>query len=158
MALARIACAVDVRAAVISCPGTDASSSTVGYALAPSIGGSSNLMLGRQNALVALSSTDPSYAGQIFSFNSTVTNLIPQPLGTRDGITPDPDGIRVFFSVNPTVTGGSGTIDFTDPISGSSLVDGLATFTATRQAFYQYAGPLTRTNLGPKRWLPSRIR
>jgi hypothetical protein len=60
----------------------------------------------------------------------TVQNLIQQPMGTTDGTTLDPNGIRVFFQSGPTVTSGSGSI--------SVVPDGYGTFTAASQPYYQY--------------------
>jgi hypothetical protein len=59
-----------------------------------------------------------------------VKNLLQQPIGTTDGTTLSPNGIRVFFTSGPTVTGGSGV--------ASVVPDGFATFTAGGQPFYQY--------------------
>jgi Bacterial Ig-like domain (group 2) len=78
-----------------------------------------------------LTSRNPHYYGaQFFTFEVAVTNLIPQPIGTTDGVTVDASGIRVFFQSGPTVTTGSGTITV-DP-------DGIGTFTASNQRYYQY--------------------
>ncbi|MEO8337292.1 MAG: invasin domain 3-containing protein [bacterium] len=93
------------------------------------------------------------YAGDVFSFNTTVQNLIGQKLGTTDGITLDPTGVRVFFYDAPHATSGSGTIDFIDPVGGGSLVDGFATFTASNQPYYQYNQILaTSQTSAPKQW------
>jgi len=91
-----------------------------------------NLLLGSQNVYVTLSSSNVAYnsgTGQ-FTFDVTVQNLIPQPLGTTDGTTLDPAGVRVFFNAGPTVTAGTGT--------ASVVPDGFATFLAPGQPYYQY--------------------
>ncbi|HET6765004.1 MAG TPA: hypothetical protein VFH27_15070, partial [Longimicrobiaceae bacterium] len=70
-----------------------------------------SLLLGSQNVYVKLTSSNVAYnsgTGQ-FTFDVTVQNLIPQPLGTTDGTTLDPAGVRVFFNAGPTVTTGTGT-------------------------------------------------
>ncbi len=142
VALARIDCAVDVRATAVACAAGTGVSSLASFAVIPGPdGAAATLLVGGQAVLVTLNSSAPAFAGDVFSFSTSVTNLIPQPLATTDGITPDPNGVRVFFPSNPTVAGGSGTVDFTDP-AGGSLVDGFGTFTAPNQAYYKYAGIL----------------
>ncbi len=97
-----------------------------------------DLIVGGQNTYVTLASSNISYAGDVFSFNTTVQNLLGQPLGTSDGTTLDANGVRVFFTEAPVVTTGTGTIDFVNPVGGASMVDGTATFTTSNQAYYQY--------------------
>jgi hypothetical protein len=88
-----------------------------------------NLILG--GGYVQMSSRNVTSDGvSYFIFEAAVRNLIPQKIGTTDGTTVDPDGIRVFFAYGPTVTSGNGTMTV-DP-------DGYATFTAPNQAYYQY--------------------
>jgi hypothetical protein len=65
-----------------------------------------------------------------FTFNATIQNLENQPLGTTDGVTIAPSGIRVFFHSGPTVTGDTGL--------ASVIPDGFGTFTAAGQPYYQY--------------------
>ncbi len=97
-----------------------------------------DIILGGQNLYVTLTSSNVTYSGEVFSFNTTVTNLIPQSLGTTDGVTLDTAGVKVFF-VNPPVTlTGTGTIDYANPVGGASMVDGFATFTQSNQAYYKY--------------------
>jgi hypothetical protein len=90
------------------------------------------VIVGGQGVYVQLASSNVAYnsgTGQ-FTFDVTLQNLIPQPLGTADGTTLDAAGVRVFFHEGPTVTAGAG--------SASVLPDGFGTFTAAGQPFYQY--------------------
>jgi hypothetical protein len=99
---------------------------------APEGGASENLVVGGQGVYVLLTGTNTAYnsgTGQ-FTFDVTVKNLIQQPLGTGDGTTLDPAGVRVFFHSGPSVTAGTGT--------ASVIPDGFADFTATGQPYYQY--------------------
>lgn len=90
------------------------------------------IIVGNQGVYVQVTTSNVAYdagTGQ-FTFNATVQNLIEQPMGTTDGTTLDPNGIRVFFHSGPTVTGGTGV--------ATVLPDGFATFTAAAQPYYQY--------------------
>lgn len=105
------------------------------------------LIMGGQNRYVTLTSSNPSYDSgtQAFTFDVTVRNLIPQALGTTDGVTLDPAGVRVLFAEGPTVTSGTGTITVTG--------DGTATFTAPNQPYYQYSQVLAQYQLSsPRTW------
>ncbi|HET6232821.1 MAG TPA: Ig-like domain-containing protein [Longimicrobiaceae bacterium] len=99
----------------------------------PTAGGANaDLIVGNQNTYVTLASTNEAYnsgTGQ-FTFDVTVKNLIPQPLGTTDGSTLSPNGVRVFFFTGPAATSGTGTV--------AVVPDGFATFTGAGQPFYQY--------------------
>src|SRR5437870_130587 len=96
-----------------------------------------DVILGGQGLYVQLISSGTAYdAGtQIFSSNVTVKDLIAQPMGTADGTTADAGGIKVLFNSGPNVTGGAGTVTVSNP-------DGVGTFTATQQPYFQYPGPL----------------
>lgn len=104
---------------------------------APQLGGNkgkvaADIVYGGQNTFVTLTSTNVAYNSGTgrFTFDVTVKNLLQQPIGTTDGTTLAPTGVRAFFSSGPTVTGGSGVI--------AVLPDGFGTFTAAGQSFYQY--------------------
>jgi DNA/RNA endonuclease G (NUC1) len=90
-------------------------------------------LIGGQGTYVQLRSSDVSYNSGtgIFSFNATVQNLLPQAMGTRDGLAVDSLGIRVFFLGQPTVTGGSGSASVANPT-------GVGTFTGSGQPYFQY--------------------
>ena len=98
----------------------------------PAGGAQGDIIVGNQNVYVKLTSTNVAYNAGTgrFTFDVTVQNLIQQPMGTTDGTTLDPGGIKVFFSQEPTVTAGSGT--------AAAVPDGFGTFTAAGQPYYQY--------------------
>jgi hypothetical protein len=101
--------------------------------LQPSASGvSGDIIVGNQGVYVQVTTSGVAYnagTGQ-FTFNTTLQNLIEQPMGTTDGTTLDPNGIRIFFHSGPTVTSGTGV--------ASVLPDGFGTFTAAGQPYYQY--------------------
>src|SRR5262249_18724421 len=127
-ALGAIQCIANPRAKTVTC---DAPAAT------PS--GLRPLIMGGQHQYVNLASSNVSSveSGGMFdfTFDVTVENLIPQPIGTTDGTTADVDSVRVFFYIPPTATAGSGMIEVTD-------TSGVGTFLATNQEYYQYAAPL----------------
>jgi dienelactone hydrolase len=75
-----------------------------------------------------------------------VQNLIAQPLGTEDGTTVAPAGVRVFFASGPTVTGGTGTV-----VLRPEDTDGSATFTASGQKYYHYVEKLEQNQTSAER-------
>ncbi len=91
-----------------------------------------DILYGGQHTFVTLTSTNVAYNSGTgrFTFDLSVKNLLQQPIGTTDGTTIAPSGIRVFFTSGPTVTGGSG--------AASVVPDGFGTFTGGGQPFYQY--------------------
>ena len=92
-----------------------------------------NIVFGGQHKYVNLVSKNAAYASGVFSFDVTVQDTIPQPLGTTDGTTPDPAGVRVFFASGPTATSGSGTISVAN-------ASGVASYTGVNQPYFQYSG------------------
>ena len=105
-------------------------------------------MYGGQNVNVTLTSTDVQYntGSEIFSANVTVKNLILQPIGTTDGSTLAPDGVRVFFHSGPTTTSGTGVVTVANQ-------DGTAAFTAPGQPYFQYNEVLENNETSaPKNW------
>lgn len=158
--LAVIGCVADVRAQSVSCAKQgDAGGATLSRLVDPA-SPLRDLIVGGQNVYVRLTSSAVTYQNDVFSFNTTVTNLMPQALGTRDGTTPDAAGVRVFFSTWPVATGGSGTLDFMDPMgdanpaNDTSLVTGYATFTQSNQPYYQWSSTILQQNQTTpvKRW------
>jgi len=94
-------------------------------------GGASGVLLGGQHTYVTLASSNGQEFADTFSIDVTVTNLIPQPLGTADFTTVHPEGVRVFFLDGPTsTTGGSVAV---------ANADGEATFTSAVQPYFQYS-------------------
>jgi len=109
-----------------------------------------NIIIGGQDVFVAVKSTNVNYnAGTgAFTFDVTIRNLIPQPMGTADTTgaeAPDPEGIRIFFAAGPNVTSGSGLIT----VAG----DGIGTFTGANQPYFQYSTVLDQFEISsPKTW------
>ncbi|HYW10955.1 MAG TPA: PPC domain-containing protein [Longimicrobium sp.] len=102
------------------------------------------LIVGGQHQYVTLTSSNLTVTPDTFGLDVTVTNLIPQPLGTTNGTTADPAGVRVFFTMEPTSPQGPVTV---------ANPDGTATFTAASQPYYQYAGLLAQNSVSAvKRW------
>jgi hypothetical protein len=96
---------------------------------------------------IALGASDVRYDAvlQRYTFDATVRNQIGQPLGTTDGATLAPNGVRVFFHAGPTAASGTGTV--------TVIADGVATFTGAAQPYYQYNEVLGPFELSPvKRW------
>jgi hypothetical protein len=111
----------------------------------PNGGANRNVLIGGQNQYVRLNSSNITVTADTFAFDVSVTNLIPQPLGTLDFVSLHPNGVRVFFVSGPTSTTG-GTISVANP-------DGVGTFTAGSQPFYQYNQVVeTDSTSGSKRW------
>jgi hypothetical protein len=108
-------------------------------------GASGDIIVGGQNVYVKVSTTNVNFDAGLgrFTFDANVRNLIPQPLGTTNGTTLDPAGVKLFFATLPTVTNGTGTI--------TVVPDGTATFTAAGQPFYQYNEVLSQYELSPSR-------
>ena len=125
-AAAVLKCTADVRAGTLACLPQGAETPA----------GVSATILGGQGTYVRLASSGTRYDGSsVFRTDVTVENLTSQALGTEDGTTPSPDGVRVFFHSGPTVTDGSGTVSVANP-------DGEGFFTASEQDYFQYDGIL----------------
>jgi photosystem II stability/assembly factor-like uncharacterized protein len=133
----------------LQCQATVASGAVTCGGIASALGGGlSNLTVGGQGNYLQLTSSNVSYTPgtSIFQFDVTVRNLMGQPLGTTDGSTADPNGIRVFLASAPTVTAGTGSIT-------AANADGTGTFTAPNQSYWQYAGNLApNTTSASKTW------
>jgi hypothetical protein len=117
-----------------------------------------NIIIGGQDVFVAVKSSNVNYNSGTgaFTFDVTVRNLIPQPMGTADTTgaqAADPNGIRVFFSSGPNVTQGTGT--------ATVVGDGIGTFTGANQPYYQYNAVLDQFEITPpKTWqlnMPSTV-
>jgi hypothetical protein len=116
----------------LECTGNRAELTVRCSPLKPDDGDARGIIVGSQGVYVQVTTSGVAYNGGTgqFTFNTTLQNLIEQKLGTTDGTTLDPNGIRVFFHSGPTVTGGTGV--------ASVLPDGFGTFTAAGQPYYQY--------------------
>jgi hypothetical protein len=109
----------------------------------PGTGAADGLIVGNQGIYVQLTSGTIVYdsgTGQ-FTFPATLQNLIEQPLGTTDGTTLDPGGIRIYFHQQPTVTEGTGSV--------AVVPDGFAFFTAAAQPYYVYPYLLDESEVSP---------
>ncbi len=118
---------------VLDCTGDRNALTVVCKPSAPDGGGAAgDIIVGSQNVFVKLTSSNVAYNGGTgqFTFDVTVQNLIEQPMGTTDGTTLDPGGVRVFFHQAPAATSGSGVV--------AVVPDGFGTFTAAGQPYYQY--------------------
>jgi len=98
-------------------------------------GSVSGAILGGQAQYVYLESSGAAYDEtlEIFSASVAVRNFLTQPIGTSDGTTADPDGVRVFFVNDPVVTGGTGVV-------AVDTADGTAEFTAADQPYIRFGG------------------
>ncbi|MDB4914832.1 MAG: large protein [Gemmatimonadetes bacterium] len=136
--LARLRCTADRIAKVVTCETPGEGTGTL-----------ADIIVGGQNSYVKLTSSNVDYnvGTQQFSFNVTLRNLIPQAMGTTDGTTPDPSGIRIFFDEGPVATAGSGLMSVVNP-------DGVGTFTGTNQPYFRYPVVLNQFDVSPaKTWI-----
>ncbi|HEX5727013.1 MAG TPA: hypothetical protein VFX98_16170, partial [Longimicrobiaceae bacterium] len=134
--LAALDCAADVRAGSLLCRPS-----------APDAGGArGDLLLGGQGVYVRLAGSATYDGSSLFSADVTLQNLLGQPIGTTDGVTEDPDGIRVFLHSGPSVTGGTGTVEVANE-------DGTGSFTGANQPYFRYDTLLSteETSL-PREW------
>ncbi|HEX6037450.1 lamin tail domain-containing protein [Longimicrobium sp.] len=134
-ALQTVQCTADVQAGVMSC----------GQAGLPA--GMRGTIFGGQGTYVQLRSSNVAYnpADSILSVDVSIENLVPQAMGTVDGVTPAASGVRIFFVAGPF-----------PPARGSAEVhnaDGTGTFTDANQPYFQYDGILeTNETSAVKRW------
>jgi hypothetical protein len=121
--LTAVTCTVDLVAGTTACdPVPDADAG----------GASQTLVLGGQGRYVNLETGPLGYnetTGTV-SMDVSVRNLIPQALGTTDGTTLDAGGVKVFLQAGPYARTGAGNV--------SVVSDGLGTFTASAQPYFQY--------------------
>ncbi|MBB4638339.1 DNA/RNA non-specific endonuclease [Longimicrobium terrae] len=117
-----LTCVASVRAATITC-----------QTPAPSAGGASAVIFGGQNSYVRMISSNTAMdAGTgVFSADVAVQNLLPQTIGSTDGVTVDPKGIQVFYASGPNVTAGSGSVEVANE-------DGTGQFLGEDTKYYQY--------------------
>jgi|GEM_PF-497751 len=110
-------------------------------------GARGDVIVGGQNTYVKLTSSAVAYDGatETFSFDVTLKNLIQQTFGVDSLGNPADYAARVFFQGAPQVTAGTGEVT----VNG----DGLATFTASNQPYYQYPGQIATGVTSPaRRW------
>jgi hypothetical protein len=130
--IAMLTCTASVQGGDVSCAPASAE-----------LGAASGLMIGGQGINVQLTSSNVNYnpGTGSFTFDATLQNLIEQPLGTTDGTTLDPTGIRIWFYTGPTVTSGTGVV--------AVIPDGFAVFTAPAQPYYNYPYVLDDNEVSP---------
>jgi len=155
---ARIDCVGDVRTSSVHCVSAapaEVTGSAPGSAIrSPVAGPVRDIILGNQNTYVKLTSSNITVdnVNGVFAFDVTVKNLIAQPLGTTNGTSVSPSGIKVFFFSGPQVTTGTGAVDFVNP-AGGFFYDGVGTFTQAGQPYFQYNTMLTTAQTSAaKRW------
>jgi hypothetical protein len=132
--LASLDCVASKQTLAVSCKPAESQAGTA----------AGDIIVGGQNVYVRLVSSNIAYnpgTGQ-FTFDATLENLVEQPLGTADGTTPDPAGIRIFFYTGPVVTGGG-------PGSVAVVPDGFGFFTTAAQAYYTYPYVLDQNEVSP---------
>lgn len=125
-------CTVDVATGKLSCAG------------APTVGGASAAIFGGQNTNVFLTASNTVRLADTVQFDVTVQSLLPEGMGTPDGVMVDTAGITVFFVSGPTVTQGSGTITVANP-------DGVGEFTAPNQPYYRWNQMLAQNQVSSSR-------
>jgi hypothetical protein len=131
-------CEVSVASGDLTC--VDASGGGPSASLSPGTGPSlDQRTIGAQGSLVRLANSGNNLAGGVYSINVTVQNLANLAMGTSDGATRHAQGVRVFFSSGPTVTGGSGNVTIAN-------ATGTAMFTAADQSYFQYGGSIGGTD------------
>ena len=136
-AVAALDCVATPRTGAIDCT----SPSPAGSSTEPSD------VFGNQGSYVSLVSSNTTYVGTTFGTDVTITNLMNEAIGTPDGTVLDPNGVQVFFTLEPVATVGSGQITIDN-------ADGRAFFTASNQPYYQYTQILHKNETSSvKRWL-----
>ena len=121
--LAQLTCSVSVAGRTVTCKAPEATAT----------GARGDIIYGGQDIFVVSTTSSVNYdaATQKFTFNLKLRNLIRQAIGTTDGVTTDPSGVKVFFHQLPTATSGTGTITIDN-------ADGVGAFTAANQPYYAY--------------------
>lgn len=132
--LASLTCTASIQQQTVACALPDEGTS-----------GAAHVIIGGQNQYIKLTSSNVQILADSFTFDMSVKNLIPQPIGTVNGTTAHAAGIRVFFNSGPTSTTG-GTITVANP-------DGTATFTSAGQPYFQYNSLLAQDSVSPTKRL-----
>jgi hypothetical protein len=105
-------------------------------------GGPNLTIIGGQNDLLTLASSNVSASNGIFQFDVTVQNLMPEAMGTWNGVVADTAGIRVFFYRGPSSATGVVTVD---------NEDGAGVFTGPAQPFFRYSQILHQNDVSSAR-------
>jgi hypothetical protein len=145
----RLHCNADVRARTLACGSDEKLAGSVSAAMSPSslAGGVSRSthFFGGQGVYVNLTSSNVSYAAQVFAFDVTVQNVTGVPFAILNSCCRRPLGVRVFINSGPVATVGSGAITVQN-------ATGISTFTGTNQPYFQYGGEIggvEQPELGP---------
>src|SRR5687767_92363 len=130
---------------VIRCSGSTAAPASLSCGNVDVSSVPEGVILGGENTYVRVETANPNYdaGAQLYTADVTLRNLIEQALGTSDGTTLDADGIKIFLQTGPTVTSGTGTITVD--------ADGLGTFMATAQPYFQVNQVLDAFEISPVR-------
>ena len=133
-AAVRLVCRAEVATRTVQCVPPDAAD-----------GVRTDRIVGQGGGL-KLTSSNVAVVADTFAFDETLTNQLEYPVGTEDGVNPDPDGIRVFFVDGIHTTGGTGSVTVAN-------ADGVGTFTATNQPYFAYVGVLAPgATTAARRW------
>ncbi|HEX8432410.1 MAG TPA: IPT/TIG domain-containing protein, partial [Longimicrobium sp.] len=90
--------------------------------------------VGGQGTYVRITSSNVTYASEVFAFDVVVQNSSNLPMATDDGTTPDAEGVRVVIPAPPAATSGTGDITVANE-------SGRAVFTGSEpQDYFQYGG------------------
>jgi hypothetical protein len=123
-ALQVLDCSVSLAAGALSCAPSQPG--------AGSAQGAGSIFVGGQNVYVQLTATNiQAVAPDTLQLDVTVKNLIPQALGTDDGVTEHSEGVRVFFLEEPVSNPGGLPAAVANPT-------GVAMFTAANQPYFEY--------------------
>jgi hypothetical protein len=119
----RLTCSADVRAGTVRCaePGAAA-------------GPRADRIMG-QGSGMKLVSGNISVVADTFAFDVAVASQLSYPVGTTDGVSADPNGIRVFVVDGIHTSQGTGSVTVAN-------ADGIGTFTASNQPYFAYPGIL----------------
>lgn len=134
-ALQMMRCTADIRAGVMDCD----------QAGLP--GGMRGTIFGGQGTYVQLRSSNLTYtaADSVLAVDVTIENLLPEAIGTPDGVTPAPGGVRIFFTEGPFPVGRG--------VAELRNADSTGTFTSSGQPYFQYNGMLgTNDTSVVRRW------
>lgn len=141
-ALGRLDCTLTVGTGALACT-----------APPPGTGPASGLVVGGPNGTyVQLTASGHVYTpvDSLFLVDVTVQNLLFQALGTTDGTTADPAGVRIFFTNEPVAS----VMNPAGPAQPVELLnEQRGMITAANQAFFQYAGLLQpNATSAPVQW------
>ncbi|HEX6371302.1 MAG TPA: Ig-like domain-containing protein [Longimicrobium sp.] len=136
-ALQVLQCSVNIPTGAMHCapPGANAGGASA----------SGQIFTGGQNKYVALTASNFASTANSLEMDVTVKSLMRQPLGTDDGVTLHPNGVRVWFAEDP-VAQPTGTVTV-DLESGTDIL------LVNPQPYFQYNTILqTNQTSGVKRW------